>query len=254
MPSADGWRRVPTPVPWNAAYSLDISGPVVHQIADTHDIQLALAGRLVRAMLHDLITTGTWYASAHDYLLTDGEKCHAFYLPRALTHVRLYQAGHSDADCTRGFRPVRPGARSWLPHFEEEGLPPNGARHIWRGVLRQAAQLDLTVLRPALDYYARLYFRDEGLTASNLATVFSDMAAAAPDVLDRWLGASSQLVRDRNGLYWQVSPPAGTSRKPCVTGVRRSPGPDIERPSGQRGSRAPGSPYLASRSRRPPGT
>ncbi|MFE0136184.1 hypothetical protein ACFWY6_32150 [Streptomyces sp. NPDC059037] len=173
------WRKMPAPVPKKAAYEISVAGPVAHQISDTHDIQLGLAARLIRPMLHDLITNGTWFKAHGEYMLQDRD-CHTFYWSNELSHVRLYQGGHSDRQCTRSFKPVRAGVGSWFPHFNDRVPPPDSARHIWRAVLRRAAVLDLTVLRPALDYYARLRFHYAGLTADNLATLFFAMADSAP--------------------------------------------------------------------------
>ncbi|MEU8543027.1 hypothetical protein AB0C52_24085 [Streptomyces sp. NPDC048717] len=239
------WSPIAAPVTAKAAYTVTITGPVAHQISDSHDVQLGVAPRLIRPMLHDLIATGSWYQRRGEYMLRDRD-CHGYHWSGDLTRIRLYQAGHPDRECPYSVKPLKPGVKSWLGHYADAETPPRRAQNLWRPVLRRAAETDVTLLRPALDYYARLRFGHNGLTPANLADVLCAMADAAPAVLNAWM-RGSQLVTDPHGLGWQLLPPSAPSRKACVSGVYPASGHAADRYAEQRASQAPSSSSLAHR-------
>ncbi|KOT48400.1 hypothetical protein ADK43_38110 [Streptomyces rimosus subsp. rimosus] len=83
--------------------------------------------------------------------------------------------------------------------------------------MRSASDLPVTIIKPALQYYARHGLGLE-LNAATFATVYYDMAAKAPTVYSRWNGQPGEhLLADSDALIWQLA--TRGPRKPVITGV-----------------------------------
>ncbi|MYZ35117.1 MULTISPECIES: hypothetical protein [unclassified Streptomyces] len=227
---------------------------IVHQIAEIHDVQLAVASVVIRPMLHELIASASWESanSSGTYRLSDGQ-CHWFYWHRngASLEVKYYDAGHSEFSCPVGGELAPPVGATWLPHFLDSDPPPPGSSTSWRPVLRTASKLPLTLLKPGIKYYARHSLGVSDLGPDTFAVAFFAMAAEAEAVHSKWKGLPGpQHIRDSTGLLWELSPPPQGSSKPAVTGVLPRRGRPADNHSEQRARRMPGSSTAAS-GRRP---
>lgn len=252
------WLPCPAPVTPDTAYTARVHYRIVHLLAEIHDIQLGVASVLLRPMLHDLITTGTWeyrIATGH-FRLSDAGYCHSFYWADALDHpsIKFYDASHPDTDssCPQPLRPEAPSdsAPTWLPHFQDAAPPPPQAGNPWRFTLRRASNLPLTLFKPALSYFARHRLGTE-LTPDRVLTVFSTMADEAERVHAKWNGLpGTHYLTDSSGLIWKLASATTGSSKPGITGVLPPNGRPADRPAHQRARRMPGSSTLAT-GRRP---
>ncbi|WP_282792102.1 hypothetical protein [Streptomyces sp. CC224B] len=230
-----------------------IHGRITHQIATAHDIQLGLAPLLILPMLYDLAATGLWERHRSGRLRLTDRDCHVFTFNHEGTAVKEYAASHPDHRCPRPPQPDERERRAWLPHFVDDHKtlpPPEYPRDGWRLILRRAATLPLTVLPPALAFYARYHYKINTLAPTTVARVFHSFADTAPTVYDRWQNTPGHhLVEDPAGLFWSLSRTMSNSAKPAVTGIYPPRGMPADHPADQRANRAPGSSTLATRHR-----
>ncbi|MFH8993244.1 hypothetical protein [Streptomyces sp. NPDC017940] len=234
------------------AYQSTIHGRIPHEITNFNDIQLAVAPRLIRPMLYDLARTGRWQRHRHGYYrLTDNLDCHVFSWDATGTEIQRYNAGHSEHQCPRPHPPREP--RAHFPHVHDTpALPPPGTPHGWRGLLREATDLPLTFLGPALNFYGRYRFGYDRLTPANFATIFYAMADQAAEIHERMLYAPGHhFISDQHGLIWDIATRTECrhATKPAVTGIYPPYGRPADHPGHQRANRAPGSSTLATRKR-----
>ncbi|MFH8793864.1 hypothetical protein [Streptomyces sp. NPDC017941] len=234
------------------AYMSTIHGRVTHQITNYHDVQLAVAPRLIRPMLYDLARTGRWQRHHHGYYrLTDNDDCHVFSWDDTGTTIQRYDAGHSEHRCPRPHPPREPQAH--FPHSQDTPtLPPPSTPHGWRGLLREATDLPLTFLAPALTFYGRYRFGYDHITPANFATIFYAMADEAPEMHERMLHAPGHhFIPGHHGLTWNLAtrPDSRHPTKPAITGIYPHHGHPADHFAHQRANRAPGSSTLATRKR-----
>ncbi|MFD9069472.1 hypothetical protein [Streptomyces lasiicapitis] len=235
-----------------AAYRSAIHGRVTHEITNHHDVQFAVAPRLIRPMLYDLARTGLWQRHRHGYYRLTDSDCHVFSWNSTGSVVQHYNAGHSDHHCPRPHPPREPQA--WFPHFDNTLVPPPpGTPHGWRGLLHEATALPLTLLPPALSFYGRYHFGYDKLTPANFATIFYAMADEATEIHDRMLNTPGHhFIRDHHGLIWNLATRVEDKHttKTAVTGIYPPRGTPADHPEHQRANRAPGSATLTTRRRR----
>ncbi|MFD5115186.1 hypothetical protein ACFWNG_23180 [Streptomyces sp. NPDC058391] len=242
----DFWMDSAAPVGPEAAYVVEVSLKVVPMLADCHDIQLGLASHLIRPMVADLISTGSWryQMSRQQYRLIEGD-CHAFVWLRhgsSEGQIIAYYARHPDNECpVRETEPAVPPGDLWMPHYAETVPPPRASGNPWRAALRTGAELPVTILKPALQYYAQYGPRTEMLGPGNFATAYLEMAREAIHVHRQWHGKGDAYITDSTGLIWRLVPPGPHSSKPQVTAVLPPRGKPADKPTDQRASRRPDS-------------
>ncbi|GHC89447.1 hypothetical protein [Streptomyces flavofungini] len=246
------WELTGAPMSPQQAFNSPIRGRVTHELNHHHDIQLAVAPRLLRPMLYDLASTGLWerHTTHGYYRLTDGQ-CHTFEWNNTGAIVEHYKAGHADDQCPKLTDPPRETS-AWLPHFDNRPpLPPSGTPHGWRGILRRAASLPLAFLPPAVAFYGRYHFGHQDVGAATFAHTFHAMADEALTVYGRWeTTPGHHFVQDSSGLIWSITTASSEdSAKPAVTGIYPPRGAPADHPEHQRANRASGSPTLATRRR-----
>ncbi|MEV0438930.1 hypothetical protein AB0I84_14800 [Streptomyces spectabilis] len=245
------WELISAPMTPEQACQSAIHGRVAHEITNHHDIQLAVAPRLIRPMLYDLARSGLWSQHRCGHYRLDSGDCHVFSWNTTGRVVQHYTAGHSDHICLSPRPPYETNA--WLPHFDGAlTLPAPGTAHGWRGVLHRATALPITFLPPALAFYGRYHFGITKITHSNFAVIFHAMADEAADIHERMLNTPGHhFIRDRNGLIWNLAttPEDPHSTKPAVTGIYPPRGEPADRPTHQRANQAPDSSTLATRQR-----
>ncbi|MFD9863455.1 hypothetical protein [Streptomyces alboflavus] len=246
------WELTGAPMTPEQAFSSPIHGRVTRELNNHHDIQLAVAPRLLRPMLYDLATTGLWerHTTGGYYRLSD-DTCHTFFWNNTGAIVQHYEAGHRDDQCPKLTDPPHE-TRGWLPHFDNRPpLPEPGTPHGWRGILRRAASLPLTFLPTAVSFYGRYHFGYQDIGAATFAHTFHAMADEAQTVYGRWeTTPGHHFVKDRSGLIWTITTaPSEHSAKPAVTSIYPPRGTPTDRSEHQRAARTPGSSTLATHRR-----
>jgi len=251
------WMPSAAPVDSSAAATVQVHGRVVHQLAEAHDIQLGVAAVLIRPMLADLIRSGTWqyHMGNRQYRLSQGPggECHLFTWHAVGTpecDIEYYDALHPENECPAKHPLPDVPVPSWLPHFQDVATPPPGIASPWHQVLHTASELPVTLLKPALRYFAQYRFNLSEITPNTFALVFFAMASEARYVHGQWNGLpGSSFLTDSTGLIWQLSTTCQGSGKPGITGVLPPSARPADSPGLQRARRMPSSPYLASQRR-----
>lgn len=251
------WMPSAAPVDSGAATTVQVHARIVHQLAEAHDIQLGVAAVLIRPMLADMIRTGTWHYRMDNgqYRLSHGPagECHQFAWHATGTSqcaIKYYDALHPEHECPAQQPLPDVPVPSWLPHFLDPGPPPRGIASPWQHVLRTASQLPVTLLKPALRYFAQHRLNLSEVTPDTFATVFFAMASEALLVHGQWNGLpGSTFLTDSTGLIWQLSSTSQGSRKPAITGVLPPSARPADKPNQQRARRTPSSPFLTSQRR-----
>ncbi|ARX85614.1 MULTISPECIES: hypothetical protein [Streptomyces] len=246
------WELTGAPMTPQQAFNTLIRGRVAHELNTVHDVQLAVAPRLLRPMLYDLAATGLWERHAkHGYYRLTDNQCHTFQWDSTGTVLEHYKADHPDDQCPQVTDPPHE-TRAFLPHFDTRPpLPEPGTPHGWRGILRRAASLPLTFLPTAVTFYGRYHFGYQDIGAATFAHTFHAMADEAQTVYGRWeTTPGHHFVKDRSGLIWTITTaPSEHSAKPAVTSIYPPRGALTDHPEHQRATRAPGSSTLATHRR-----
>ncbi|MFI6464530.1 hypothetical protein [Streptomyces sp. NPDC050538] len=249
------WTFAAPPVAADAADTVAIHGRITHQLAEAHDIQLGVAAVLIRPMLGDLIRSGTWEQRRDNgqYRLSEGDCCHSFawHAPdTADSSIKYYEASHADAECPAVKSLPEVPSATWLPHYRDTGHPQQVSARPWRQVLCTASQLPVTLLKPALRYFALHRFHISTIQPDMFATVFFAMAEEAHSVHQKWNGLpGNAFIRDSTGLIWQLSSHCDYSDKPAITGVLPPSARSADHPGLQRARKVSASSRLASQRR-----
>ncbi|XUL85290.1 hypothetical protein ACQ86D_00095 [Streptomyces galilaeus] len=111
------WTFAAAPVMPDAAGTVELHGRIVHQLTEAHDIQLGVAGVLIRPMLCDLIRSGTWERRCDNgqYRLSEGD-CHHYVwhrLHRSYVRADGTRVMHTRPDETLRTAGLEDLARYW---------------------------------------------------------------------------------------------------------------------------------------------
>ncbi|WP_306944446.1 hypothetical protein [Streptomyces phaeochromogenes] len=221
LQSTDGWIPVSALLPPDKASVLWWERKLTDAVAAIQGADTWLVERIIRPMITELLTMGTWYCGVWNgstfHAVLDSpepaEACHALMIFSSTNHVVRYGATHADRQCPVG------------PRSHVLGDP---ALQAWRDMLRAAVTSPALITQSALGDFAAC--RGQTLTDESTGPLYVEAAHRLQTIDATVAGMPVGTHRFFDGsMLWKIRQDEGRCR--VALGVRM-PRPQFRPPLG----------------------